>query len=231
MSEERSKAPFLLGGCGCASILLGIALISAAWYAGDRFTLPDLKPATPAPVTPAVELTHYTNTREGRAGNLAEHYVDFGFDYPKSWTLKPADPDNVNFVSVEKSVDEKTWENLNVGYFSTAGSAEGNAEVYPRLVESVQTQFAKQYPTLQKVHEGETKVGAYDAYEGLWSAQLDVEGKPVTLYIRAILLPTPDATKGVTLLMMGTSFNPALQKAEDLGTTGELADVVKSFRF
>jgi hypothetical protein len=30
---------------------------------------------------------------------------------------------------------------------------------------------------------------------------------------------------------MGTSFNPQLKKAEDLGTTGELADVVKSFRF
>jgi hypothetical protein len=209
-----------LAGCGCLSVIAGAAMIAVSFFAADK--LGGLK---------SDDLAHYQNTREGRTGNLSENYVDFSFDYPKSWTLKPADPDNVNFVSVEKDVEEKTWENLNVGYYSTAGSREANEHVYSQLLGTVQEQFAKQYPNLEKVHEGPTKVGEYDAYEGLWSAEVSPEGKPVALYIRAILLPTPDATKGVTLLMMGTSFNPQLKKAEDLGTTGELADVVKSFRF
>lgn len=219
--NESLKKPGLLAGCGCASFILAIVLFGAASFIGD-----DVKFASPA----KPEMTHYTNSREGRSGNLAEHYVDFSFDYPKSWTLKN-DADNVNFVVVDHTVNEETWENLNVGYFQTGGSPAANEALYPQLIAQLQSQFAQQFPGLEKVREGKTKIGSYDAYEGLFRSTVTAHDKPVQIYTRTVLLPTPDGTKGVTLLMMGTSFHPDVKRAEDLGVKGELPFVLESFRF
>lgn len=220
---NKSKTPAILSGCGCVSLLIAMILFGAAWWmapgSGDSEDR-----------TPAVDMAHYANTREGRTGNLADHYVDFEFDYPKSWTVK-TEAGGVNFVTVERAVDSKTWENLNVGYFQTAGSTQGNEALYGQLVAGLQNQFAQQFPGLRKVSEGKTKVGDYDAYEGLFHASLNVDGAPVEIYLRAIMLPTPDGTKGVSLLMMGTSFHPELKEPDDIGRKGEAPAILSSFRF
>lgn len=219
---NQPKTPAILAGCGCASLLLSAILFGAAYFAGVSGTgLLDRSNA---------DMAHYTNTREGRTGNLEANYVDFGFDYPKSWTLK-SEAGGTNFVTVERSVDSKTWENLNVGYFQTAGSSEGNELLYSQLIAQLQNQFAQQFPGLRKVSEGKTKVGSYEAYEGLFASTVESDGKQVEIYTRAVLLPTPDARKGVTLLMMGTSFHPDLHEPNDLGTKGELPAILGSFRF
>ena len=215
---KNAKSPFILAGCGCASLIASIVLFAASWWVGTRGgTVPE-------------ELVQYRNTREGRSGNLAEHYVGFELAYPRSWTRK-SEPDDTNFVSIERSVDSRTWENLNVGYFQTAGSTERNESLYGQLIASVENQFAQQFPGLRRVHEGSTTVGEYAAHEGLFHANVTADGQPVDIYLRAVLLPTPDGTKGVTLLMMGTSFHPDLEKPDDLGTKGELPAILESFRF
>jgi hypothetical protein len=172
----------------------------------------------------------YRNTREGRTGALAEHYTGFEFRYPKTWTLKP-DTDASNFVTVERSVTGQTYENLNVGYFSTAGSTEKNQALYPALIAQLQSQFEQQFHGLKKVGEGATKVGSYDGWEGLFTSTTGDDDKKVNVYTRVILLPNADGTKGVTLLMMGTSLCPDLSAPEDLGKKGELPGVLESFKF
>ncbi|MGZ5434385.1 MAG: hypothetical protein ACXW5U_30415 [Thermoanaerobaculia bacterium] len=215
---KNAKSPFILAGCGCASLIASIVLFAASWWMG-----------TPGGA-PADDLVQYRNTREGRSGNLAENYVGFELSYPESWTLKSA-ADDTNFVSIERSADSRTWENLNVGYFKTAGTPERNASLYGQLIASLESQFGQQFPGLRRVHERDTKVGEYDAHEALFHANVTADGQPVDIYIRAVLLPTPDGTKGVTLLMMGTSFHPDLKEPDDLGTEGELPIVLDSFRF
>jgi hypothetical protein len=222
------RKPAILAGCGCASLLLSFVLFGAAivMVAKDGGEVGSWLPASVS----TVDMAHYTNTREGRVGNLQENYVDFSFDYPKTWTVRN-DPEGTNFVTAERQVEEKTWENLNVGYFQTAGSEAGNEAIYSQLVAQLQGQFEQQFAGLRKVHEGKTTVGDYAAYEGLFEATVETDGKPVKIYTRAILLPTPDQKKGVTLLMMGTSFHPEIKEATDLGTKGELPAVLKSFKF
>ncbi|HET8798290.1 MAG TPA: hypothetical protein VFO89_11420, partial [Thermoanaerobaculia bacterium] len=170
--QKSSKAPAILAGCGCLSLLLGVVLLAGAYFArnGGGTSLLERKP----------DMAQYTNTREGRSGNLAETYVDFTFEYPKTWTVK-SDPEGVNFVTVERSVDAKTWENLNVGYFKTAGSPAANEQLYSQLIAQLQSQFSNQFPGLQKVSEGPTTVGSYDAYEGLFSATVNADGKDVAV--------------------------------------------------
>ena len=216
MSEQTRKTPFILAGCGCLSLLIGAVLLSSAFYFADELAESEAK-----------DLVVYRNTLEGRTGPLAEYYADFEMRYPGTWVVKPQAAGSVNFVSIERNVGGNTWENLNVGYFDTAGNNEGNELLYPQLIEQLQNQFASQFTDFRKVSEGKTKVGQYDAYEGLFRAKAG----DADLFLRIILLPTTDGSKGVALLMMGTSHAPDLKSPDDLAKKGELPAILESFRF
>ena len=212
----------ILGGCGCASMLAGAALLVASFVVAGNVTLP---------WKPKPELAHYQNSREGRTGNLAENYVDFSFDYPKTWELRTTDPDNVNFVTAERRVNNTTWENLNVGYYRPAPSEPENQALYRQVLGQIEGQFSQQFRDFKKVNEGPTKIGAYDGHEALYSGWVEEDGKRVDVFTRAVFIATPDATRGVSLMMMGTSLCPDLDAPEDLGHEGELPLLVDSFKF
>lgn len=213
-----------LTGCGCLAIVVGAVMLAVGFYlTGGMPSVPGL--------TPKPDLAHYQNSREGRSGNLAENYVDFSFDYPKEWTVKTEDPDNINYVTVERRVDGKTWENLNVGYFRPAPTDEANRELFRQVLGQIETQFSQQFRDFHKVSEGPTKVNSLDGYEALYAGNIEVEGKPVDVFTRAIFVRSPDGSKGVSLMMMGTSLCPDLEQPEDLAKKGELPLVLDSFKF
>jgi hypothetical protein len=211
----------ILGGCGCASFLAGAALLVASFFVAGNSAVPFVKP----------ELAQYTNSREGRVGNLAENYVDFSFDYPKTWELRTADPDNINFVTAERRAETRTWENLNVGYYRPAPTDAENQTLYQQVLGQLESQFSQQFKDFRKVSDGPAKIGAYDGHEALYAGWVDADGKRVEVYTRAVFVPSPDGTKGVSLMMMGTSLCPDLEKPEDLGREGELPILLESFRF
>jgi len=211
----------ILGGCGCLSLLAGAALLAAYFFTGGG----------DGPSLAAANLVHYKNTSVGRVGNLAENYVDFSFDYPPSWELRTTDPDNINFVTVERTAGGKLWENFNVGYFRPAPSAAENQAFYRQTLGEIEGQFAQQFKDFRKITEGPIKVGSYDGHEALYAGAIETNGNRFDVFTRAIFLPTPDGTKGVSFMMMGTSFNPELEKPEDLGNEGELPILLESFKF
>lgn len=207
----------ILAGCGCVSMLAGAALLAVSFFAGKAMLRDDL--------------AHYENTREGRTGKLAENYVDFSFDYPKSWTLKTNDPDNINFVTAERNVEDKTYENFNVGYFRPAPTDEANEQLYREALGAVENQYAQQLREFRKVSEGSTKVGKYTGHEALYTGYIEAEAQRIDVFIRAIFLPSPNPGQGVSIMMIGTTLHPDLKRAEDLGTKGELPVLLDSFEF
>lgn len=223
-----------LGGCGCLSVLAGSVMIAISFMGlvDDVVTGTGTGTGTGGDaVEQREDLAKYVNSREGRTGNLAEAYVDFSFSYPKTWTIKTDDPDNINFVTAERSVDGKTYENLNVGYFVPAGSEEGNQQLYRQVLGQIEGQFSQQFRDFRRVGEGSTKIGPYDAYHAIYDGWVEPQGTRVNVFVRAAFIPNPDGGKGVSLMMIGTSLNPALQEAGDLGTKGELPLLLESFRF
>jgi hypothetical protein len=209
-----------LAGCGCLSVIAGAAMIAVSFVAADK--LGGLK---------SDDLAHYQNTREGRTGNLSENYVDFSFDYPKTWTVKTTDPDNINFVTVENKVDDKTYENLNVGYFSPAPTPEQNQELFHQVQGQLEGQYAQQLRDFRKVSEGPSKVGNYDAHEALYDGWVDAQGQRVNVFLRVLFVTPPAGGKGVSMMMIGTSHDPDLKEVNDLATKGELPAVLESFKF
>jgi hypothetical protein len=190
----------------------------------------------PPPYSPPSNAVEFVNSKDNLDGKLAEHYTDFSFYYPRGWQKDPAAgrPGARNFAQVERRLPPSyTLENFAVGWYSSAGSADADRTVFPRLAENLSSQFAKSIGDYRKVSEGQTKVGPYNGYEfrfeGL-SQQTD-KGQ-FKIWGRAIFLSPVDGSKnGVTLLMLATSLAPELKRVDDVGVKGELPMLLESFRF
>jgi len=173
--------------------------------------------------------TSYVNSKSSFSGKLEENYVDFSFDYPKSWKRDPGagKGDSPNFVKVENETsDHITQENFAVGYCS------GPLALMPKLAEQLSDQFAGSgsFPEYKKVSEGATKVAGLDAYEFRFTGH-STAAKELDLWGRAVLLPSTAERKGAVLIMLTTSASPDVHSVDDVGEKGELPMILSSFKF
>ena len=189
----------------------------------------------PSKTTSGGNTVQFVNSRAHLTGKLAEHYADFSFDYPKSWSVDPATqkPGASNFIKVEKEADNFTAENFAVGYFSGSGSAAGDQALLPQLADQLSSQFSKGFPGYRKVSEGSGRFGAYDAYEFGFTAELkDTPKGELPVWGRVAIIPNVAGKKnGVVVIMLATSLAPDVKGVNDVGVKGELPVIVNSFKF
>ncbi|HEX3144173.1 MAG TPA: hypothetical protein VHQ64_09385 [Pyrinomonadaceae bacterium] len=188
------------------------------------------------PYSPPADAVQFVNSNAKLTGKLAEHYVDFSFYYPERWRKDPGAgvAGATNFVQVERSLPPNyTQENFAVGWYESAGSADLDRSAFPRLVESLSAKFAKSIGNYQKVSEGETKIGPYDAYEFRFEGQSQQTDRgQFKIWGVSVFVPPTDGSKnGVTLLMLATSLAPELKSVSDVGVKGDLPMMLESFRF
>ena len=143
-------------------------------------------------------------------------------------------PGATNFAQVERGLPPNyTLESFAVGWYASAGSAETDRAVFPRLAENLSSKFEKTIGDYRKVSENERKVGPYDGYEFRFEglSQMTDKGQ-FKIWGAAIFLPPVDGGKnGVTLLMLATSLAPELKSVNDVGVKGDLPMMLESFRF
>lgn len=188
------------------------------------------------PYSPPADAVQFVNSKERLDGKLADHYVDFSFYYPRHWQKDPKAgvPGASNFAKVERRLPpDFTQENFAVGWYSSAGSEEGDRAAFPGLAATLSSQFAKGFSEYRKVSEGSVKVGAYDGYEFRFeSISRNTEHGDIKIWGRVIFLPPVNGgTSGVTLLMLATSLADELKNVNDVGVKGELPMMLDSFRF
>ncbi|HWN09054.1 MAG TPA: hypothetical protein VNO50_07250 [Pyrinomonadaceae bacterium] len=187
--------------------------------------------------TPPADAALFENSPAKLDGKLAEHYVDFSFYYPKSWTADPKAgvPGASNFAKVERMLPpDFTQENFAVGWYTSKGTVAADTPTYPQLVELLGANLAKGFPGYRKVSEGPTKINNLDGYEFRFvSVSTGTEKGDINLWGRVVFLPTGvsgDQT-GATLIMLATSLAPELSGVEDVGEKGEMPVILESFRF
>jgi len=207
------------------------------------FRTPDI--ASTKPEKPKVEVPPYSapadavqfvNSSAQLDGKLAEHYVDFSFYYPKSWQKDPnaGVAGASNFARVERRLPpDFTQENFAVGWYSSAGSEQGDQATFHSLAETLSSQYAHNpdFLNYRKASEGATTVGSYNGYEFRFETASRVR-KDIKIWGRVIFLPPVDGGRnGVTLLMFATSLAREVRSVEDVGVRGELPMMLESFRF
>jgi hypothetical protein len=260
---KRSKVPLVLGILAVLFIFAIVAAGAGYWFVlrpmlAKRAALvnepesPTEKPtprATPGaeaptpkttaevpPYSPPANAVEFVNSKDNLDGKLAEHYVDFSFYYPENWQKDPKAgvPGASNFAKVERRLPpDFTQENFAVGWYASAGSADGDRATFSTLAENLSNQFANNFTEYRKVSEGPTKVGSYDGYEFRFeSASRNTAKGDINIWGRVIFLPPVDGGKdGVTLLMLTTSLAPEVKSVKDVGVKGQLPMMLESFRF
>jgi TIR domain len=183
-------------------------------------------------VAPA-NTVRFVNSIRGLEGKLAEHYVDFSFYYPSSWTVDPTagKAGATNFAKVERVLRaDLTQENFAVGWYASSGSPSSE---FPHLVATLSSQFEKSFPEYKKLSEGPTQVNSIDGYEFRFEGMSrNTRQGDIKIWGRTIFLPPQDGgSNGVTLVMMATSLAPEIHSENDVGLKGETALILKSFRF
>ena len=193
-------------------------------------------PNEPPPFSPPPNAVEFVNSSAKLDGKLAEHFVDFSFYYPKGWQKDPTAgvAGAKNFAKIQRLLAENfPQEIFAVGWYSSTGSEAADRASYPKLAEQRSAQFEKEYPEYRKISEGETKAGAYNAYEFRFeSVSRNTDKGDIKVWGRVIFVPPIDGSKnGVTLLMLATSLAPELKRVDDVGVKGELPLLLESFRF
>ena len=179
----------------------------------------------------------FTNSQANLDGKLAEHYLDFSFFYPNSWSMdrNAGKSGSSNFVKVERRLPpDFTQENFAVGWYTSQGTFARDLPTYPQLVELLGVNISKNFPDYRKVSEGPTKINSMDGYEFRFESLSKGTSKgDIQLWGRVVFLPpgVEGQKTGATLIMLSTSLAPELSGVEDVGTKGEMPIILESFRF
>src|SRR5438105_7792612 len=199
-------------------------------------TKPEVPKVEVPPYSPPANAVQFVNSNANLTGKLAEHYVDFSFYYPGRWQKDPKAgvPGATNFAHVERRLPpDFTQENFSVGWYSSAGSEEGDRATFHTLAESLSAQYAQnpEFLDYRKVSEGPTTAGLYDGYE--FRFETASRNRPdIKIWGRVIFIPPVDGSNnGVTLLMFATSLAREVKSVNDVGAKGELPMILESFRF
>lgn len=169
----------------------------------------------------------YVNVKAKLPTALQEHFVAFSFSYPPSFVLQQQDESN--FVKVEKygrAGKGTTAQNFAVGYASFPPL--GAELFYDTLLTQFSTQFKPSFPGYHETKRMPVTVG--DAvgkgmcFEGEFPNKVKIYGKTLIVHPRS-------SGAGAAILMLATSFDPTIHSADDLGTKGETAQILQTFRF
>jgi hypothetical protein len=264
VAQKKSKVPLIIAGVLVFLLLSGGALAAVFFFvvkpkldemAAEQNRGRPAEISTPTPTSsvetpspspaptaedtfvPPANTIQFVNSNEQLDGKLAEHYFDFSFYYPSSWSRDPKAgvPGAANFVKVERALPPNfIQENFVVGWYTSSGTFVGDMQTYPQRVAELSRAFEKIYPEYRKVSESATKVNSMDAYEFRWEGlSRDTDRGDIKLWGRVIFLPTGNEgdTAGATLSMLCTSLAGELSSVEDVGERGESPVILESFRF
>jgi hypothetical protein len=247
--------PWILGGCGCLTLLLILAIvIGMMMYRAQKKVTEfksDFKSAlksidenqrsasSPSPAMTAETETRlpktgwntYTNVRSKLPEELQSQFVAFSFDYPKAFVLQPQS--TKNFVKVEKAASvgtDSTSENFAVGYASFTPPDAESGPLYEQLLDDLGKQIGRVFHGYRELRRIDEIVAGVKSRATLFQADFN-DAANTQLYGKTIVVHPPGKEKGVTILLLGTSLSRDIRRAEDLGTKGDTADILKSFKF
>jgi len=247
--------PWILGGCGCLILLLIIAAVVGMMVYRAQKKVTEFKSdfksalksidenqrslatATPSSTTdPATRSSKagwstYTNVKESLPENLQSHFIEFSFEYPKTFLLQPQS--KMNFVKVEKAATvgkDTTAENFAVGYASFTPPNAESGPLYEQLLDDLGKQIGRVFHNYKELTRIDETVGGVKSRATLFQADFN-DASNTQLYGKTIVVHPPGKEKGVTILLLGTSLSRDIRSAQDLGVKGDTADILRSFKF
>ena len=193
---------------------------------------PDIAPTPRLQKTPP-NTVRFQNMREGLKGDLAKNFIGFEIFYPQDWTKSSSE---TNFLDISKrAANNFPVEQMIVTRYKSLGMMSLDRPNLPKLVEKSNQDLKKSLgDSFKVVSEGETMIqnGRWRVYEVKFQGTTVTEkGEKITLWGRRLWLPmqSPGVQNGFVVTMLATSLSDVVKSVNDVGTQGELANVLETF--
>jgi serine/threonine protein kinase len=176
------------------------------------------------------DTNRFINNPESLKGDLAKNFLGFEIFYPQDW--EKADNDT-NFIDISRKNDEGyPLEQMLITYYKSRGTMTLDRENFPKLAEKSNNDLRKIIGDSYKVlGSGETAIqnGRWKGYEVKFQGLLP-DGKTI-IWGRRLWIPvqSPGVQNGFVITMLATSLSGKVKSVEDVGTKGELAEILESF--
>src|SRR4051812_2518184 len=191
----------------------------------------------PEPFVPPPGAVQFTNSAANLDGDLASHYVDFSFYYPKDWKKDPQSGVSGagSFAKLDNQSTDAAYlkERVLINWYPTKGSFEADKDVFPQSANKIVDQLSKSLKNFEEVSRGETTLNTYKGYEVRFKGTFKDTGKgDLPYWGRVIFLPPGSNIEkgGVAIVMLATSLSSDVTSADDVGDKGGLALILNSFR-
>jgi len=175
----------------------------------------------------------FQNNRENLNESLAKNFLGFEVFYPQDWTKNKTE---TNFLDVSKS-DSSGFpiEQMIVTRYESRGTMTLDKPNFPKLVEKSNQDLKKSLGESYKViSEGDAVIqnGRWKVYEVKFqSSGENAKGEKVTVWGKRLWLPVQRAgvQNGFVITLLATSLSDTVKSVDDVGTHGELANVLETF--
>ena len=171
-----------------------------------------------AAVTPGLGNV-FVSSVENIPAALRSNFVAFSFSYPTGYTM--AVPSQDTFVRITKN--EITSFAVHPATFPAGPDKEAT---YTTELSSISSALRKTLPKYEEVSRGTEVVSGVRSRTLLWRAKTNA----ATLYGKCYMLRPPNQKNGVVIAVVGTSLDPELKSAADVGVKGDLGEIVRSFQ-
>lgn len=196
-------------------------------------------PPPPRTISQPANSDYFQSNRESLKGDLLRNFVGFSLYYPKDWkvTRSLESPDlksRGKFLDIARNTpDGKLKEQMLVSYYASNGTFKEDAAKFPQLVKETNDTLKKLLPNYQLVSEGNTTVnGGWNAYEVKFQGSGEgPNGERLIVWGRRLFVPAarPGVRSGFEITMLATSYADEVRSVDDVGTKGELAQILYTF--
>ena len=193
----------------------------------------------PEPFVPPAGAVQFTNSAANLDGDLASHYLEFSFYYPKDWKKDPQSgvAGAGSFAKLDSQSTDETGaylkERVLFSWYPTKGSFDADKDVFPQSANKIVDQLSKSLKNFEEVSRGETTLNTYKGYEVRFKGTFKDTGKgDLPYWGRVIFLPPGSKAEkgGVAIVMLATSLSSDVTSADDVGDKGGLGMILNSFR-
>src|ERR1700738_2614214 len=190
---KKSAMPWVLGGCGCLTLIALIAgiFIFLAYRAKQKVTefkddfksalnsVDDTNKALVDPKSvPKEQWDVYVNAKGSLPPSLQDKFIGFRFIYPKTFKVQPQS--EVNFVKVEKYAgkgEDNTAENFAVGSASFDPPSAQSTALYDKLLDTLGKQIARSFHNYTELKRIDVTVDGITSRAALFQADFNDAAK------------------------------------------------------
>lgn len=180
----------------------------------------------PRVIEQPADTVSYVNSKDNLAPGLLKNFRGFSLYYPSDWVKNPSDK---NFLDISKTDNGVPVEQMLVSWYESKGTYSADKANFPKLAMVLNKNMSKMIPNFKTLSEGQQFINNNrPVYEVKFEGGGTTDAGDLTIWGRTLFFPAGrlGIRNGFVITMLATSRSPEVKSAEDVGTKGQLKNIL-----